>query len=336
MLLVQAVLALVALHQIARRVLPAAPASADTEAVIDAWAPLALVLPMVLMVGQVEWTVRGVGWIAVGGPIVCGYLGLGLVAWRGPISAADAPDRLTPRMLLMWTATGVLLLLLGWRQDLSLWVGQSVFAIAAVLLWTNVPTHASAGPPGAAGAALLLAMLCAAGQGVAALVAGPAMAPACAALMILYAGAGLLAIARAMGSRATLRVAGWAATFGVLLGVGGLSLLKLFGVLAAAVWTGHPETGLPAGAAISYGFGAYALEATALALLGAAAIAAERLARRGRALLAATAIAAAILLAGWRLAGLIRPSESADAGEEMTMLTEPPPLAAAAGARARE
>ncbi|MDY7110239.1 MAG: hypothetical protein SYC29_16540 [Planctomycetota bacterium] len=304
LLVVQAALAVVALHLLNRRVFPHMRVARQPELVADVWAPLAMVLPLLFLAGRVEATVRGVGWAPIGGPICVGALALGaaLITGRGEAQA----DRPGGAALLCWAGAGLVLLMLGAAHDLSIWTGQCIFALAAVLLWLNTPALAHPGSGGAAhrplGGELSMAfvLLCAIGQGMTGLVIGDRGLPISAAMMVAYAGAVGAGAAVIAGPGWAMRIGGWAAAIGMLLGIGLISLLRLLPQAIAVTLYPHaavrPE--------VAHSFGAYALEAILLLLAPAAAAGALRLPRPPVAWLGAAILLAGALVATWRVASL--------------------------------
>jgi hypothetical protein len=264
-----------------------------------------MVLPMVFLAGHVESTVRGIGWVPIGGPICAGILVMGaaMVASRGRGHIA-APGWAA---LICWAAAGLVLLMLGAAHDLTIWVGQCAFALAAVLLWMNTPVvgHSSGGvatehSTSAGGWWLALVLLCAIGQGVAGLLITGRGSVASAAMMVIYAGAAGAGAAVLAGPGWAMRIGGWSAAVGMMLGIGLISLLELMPQALAVVLL--PQAGVRA--QVAHGFGAYALEAVLLLMAPAAAVAATRLPRRPAVLLGAAIVVLGAVLTTWRVCGL--------------------------------
>lgn len=305
LLIVQAVLAVVALHLLNRRVFPQLRFARHPELVADVWVPLAMVLPMVFLAGHVDSTVRGIGWVPIGGPICAGILAMGaaMVASRG--RGHIAPPGWAA--LVCWAAAGLVLLMLGAAHDLTIWTGQCAFALAAVLLWMNTPVvgHSSGGAvtehsASAGGWWLALVLLCAIGQGVAGLLITGRWSAVSAAMMVAYAGAAGAGAAVLAAPGWAMRIGGWSAAVGMLLGIGLISLLELMPQALAVVLL--PQAGVRA--QVAHGFGAYALEAVLLLLLPAAAVAAIRLPRRSAELIGAGIVVIGAAVATWRVSGL--------------------------------
>jgi hypothetical protein len=298
---VQAALAVTGLGLLNRKVFPALRAARQPELIADVWAPLAVVLPMLFLAGRVDMTVRGVGWVPVGGPVCAGVLALGAatLAARG----ASRDSGVDYRALACWAGSGLVLLMLGAAHDLTVWTGQCAFALAAVLLWMNTPPAShSAGPapvgrPTAAGPWMGAVFLCAIGQGVAGLLLTGSASAISAAMMVGYAAAAGAGAAALGGPGWAVRIGGWSAAIGMLLGVGLISLLRLAPqALAVAVF---PQARVSV--EVAHSFGAYALEGMLLLLLPAGAMAAVRLPQRPRRLFGAAIIVLGAVVAGFRV-----------------------------------
>jgi hypothetical protein len=303
--IVQAVLAVIALRLLNWRVFPQLRFARHPELVVDVWIPLAMVLPMVFLAGHVDSTVRGIGWVPIGGPICAGILVMGaaMVASRGRGQIAS-PGWAT---LICWAAAGLVLLMLGAAHDLTIWTGQCAFALAAVLLWMNTPVvgHAPGGAAtehstSAGGWWLALVLLCAIGQGVAGLLITGRGSAASAAMMVIYAGAAGAGTAVLAGPGWAMRIGGWAAAVGMLLGIGLISLLELMPQALAVALV--PQAGVRA--QVAHGFGAYALEAALLLMAPVAVVAAIRLPRRPAALIGVGILVIGAAIATWRVSGL--------------------------------
>ncbi|MHC4948142.1 MAG: hypothetical protein ACYTG1_07755 [Planctomycetota bacterium] len=296
----QAALAVVALHQLVRHVLPGLARLAHAALLLDVWGPVALVLPMMFMAGRVDGSVRGPGWIAVGGPVVCGLVALG-----GALAVGRSP-RPAVRAAVVWTGTGLVLLLLAAAHELTVWAGQCAFAAGAVILWMNTPDAKPAGDasrddePSAPYTAMLVVLVCALGQGLAAFAAPADLAAVSGALMVTQAAMAVTAAAVLAGPDAALRLGGWAAALGVIFALGVMSLCT---VMPQVVRLFGAEGPVPV-QRVAYGFGSYATEALGLALLAAAATGAGVLAGWGRRVAGLATVVAASVLAAWRLAGL--------------------------------
>jgi hypothetical protein len=261
LLAVQAALALVGAIALRRRVLPGLARNPHPALVTDVWGPLAIAGPLLFHAAPLTDTVRGAGWVAIGAPVALGVLGVGAgICRRG--SGDDAPPLATAAI---WGGAGLILLLLGAAHDLSVAAGQCAFALSAVLLWCNTPVP---GPPSttthedAGGAALLLVIACGLGQGVVTMnVASGGGRLASAAIAIAYGLAAVLPV-RGVAPASMVRLAGWTAGLGLLMGLGILSMLRLIPLVLIGL---RDRTELPPGVVrVASGFGSFALEATLL------------------------------------------------------------------------
>ncbi|MCI0630873.1 MAG: hypothetical protein L0Y44_09500 [Phycisphaerales bacterium] len=301
-LALQATFAIIAIEQLRRHALPVVNNLQHPSLILDVWGPLSLVIPMVLFVARldsVQWTMRGIGWMIIGGPIVCGLIALGLSmigarslqarAQQGapsePSAAPGSPlafvDPLPRRLILSIAGAGFLLLLLAAAHDLTLWMGQCIFAIAAVLLWVNTPELIAPGsrpladqrPTRAelrAGIAMTIAVACSVGQAVASLATPNQLVPISGAIIIATAAMVLAYTVVLAGTPATLRLGLWSASLGVLFGLGAISIAHVVPEAWRIIRTGES---MPLDR-IATGFGNYALEAFVLLAMagGAAAI----------------------------------------------------------------
>ena len=302
LLLAQAACALLGLGVLGLRVLPALAAGGNPGGSVlpDVWVPLAIVGPMLVLTGAIGDSVEGTGWIPIAAPVCVGLGGVGAaLAW----SAGARPLEPPARMLATAAGAGVVFLLLGAVDELAIWTGQCVFALAIVMLWINTPHRAAAsGGPGrgATGAWSAVALLLAAGQGVCCLLAGDRAGPAGGAMLVAYAGAATVLAVHRAGPDPAVRIAMWSAALGTLLGIGTLSFMHLApGSFAIAIGKGTDVTMY-----VAYGFGAYAVEGLFLTLLPAVALGGRRLRGGPRRALGFTVVAAAAALALWRLADL--------------------------------
>ncbi len=303
LLLAQAACALLGLGVLGLRVLPALAAGGNPGGSVlpDVWVPLAIVGPMLVLTGAIGDSVEGIGWIPIAAPVCVGLVGVGAaLAW----SAGARPLEPPARMLATAAGAGVVFLLLGAVDELAIWTGQCVFALAIVVLWINTPYRgAVSGAPGgrgAPGAWSVLALLLAAGQGVCCLLAGDGAGPAGGAILVAYAGAATVLAAHRAGPDPAVRIAVWSAALGTLLGIGTLSFMHLAPrSFAIAIGQGTDVTMY-----VAHGFGAYAVEGLFLTLLPAVALGGRRLRGGPRRALGLTVVAAAAALALWRLADL--------------------------------
>jgi hypothetical protein len=310
-LIVQAMAAIASVQIFRLRIAPNVNRMRDARAVSDAIGPLALALPMIAGGFRTGFDVGGTsgaaGWITVGAPAICGMLALGIAAIVASLSASVPSNKPSQRLIApaaaaAWSLTGAVLLMLGAAHDLTVWAGQCAFAAGAVLLWINTPelTREEPSPTDAqAGNGLTLVLLCAVAQGVAIGLAPASMLNVAAGIAIAHAAMIIALLARLASPGAAMRIGGWTATLGVLLGLGAISLRQL---LPRALGVLNGEHSRPP-VNVAYGFGEYALEATILLALGIAAIALEHLSTSiTRRAMGALLILAAALLAGWRLA----------------------------------
>ena len=304
LLVAQAALAVAGLVALNRRVFPALGMLRQPELVADVWAPLALVLPLVLLCGRVGETVRGVGWAPIGGPVCVGALAVGasmIAGMRGAKTTA-----LNPWALVCWAGGGFLLLLLGAVHDLMIWTGQVIFALAAVLLWMNTPPYIPRSQRSHtpaerwAGVGMLIAICCALGQGIIGLFISDEKLPVSVGLMMGYGAAAGAGAARLAGWPWSARIAGWAATIGLLLGIGAISLLRLL-PLATGVALNRAGAITPE---VAHSFGIYAVEATMLLLLPVIALVAVLSARFVQVVAGIAVIGLCAALAAWRVVDL--------------------------------
>lgn len=281
--------AALALHLLARRVYPAFGQVRQGELVVDVWLPLALVIPLLFTIGGVDGSVREVGWPSLGGPVMCGMIGLALAATIGRggigvfgeefVEGESIGWRLAPRLTVAALIAGLVLLLLGAAHVMSMWVGQCAFAIAAVLLWINTPEVGRDGSPQGvhqmrAGFGMLVVLLCAFAQGIAGRLAGEEERWLVVLLMLSYAAIALGLAARQTSAGLCVRIGIWCASFGVLFALGVIALLAMLPrILATAVGIELPPHSMD----IAAGFGAFALEATVLMVLAPVAVGVMRL-----------------------------------------------------------
>lgn len=273
----QVILAALGTELFRLRVLPGLKGLEHPGLVLDVWGPLSLVLPLLFMAGWIDGRVSVAGWPAIGGPVILGVLALALaLSVGGLFSDRDTLSRLA---IASWTGAGLVLLLQSAASEMTLWTGQCSFAAAAVLLWMNTPAP---GPtpdqPSRAsirvGWALLLAILLSVGQGWVALSIGEDGRPFCLAVVMIYAVWILAMTAGIAGPDACMRVGGWAAGYGALLGLGLVSICVLlpevYHILADRFLVTEHGWPRPPVVRVAYGFGAFALEGTLLVLLAGA------------------------------------------------------------------
>ncbi len=306
-LVAQCACAVFTVEMLRRRVFGAIHHFQQPRLIHDVWAPLALVLPMMFLIGRIDGDVRGVGWIPIGAPVFCAVAALGLAALVS--GAFQLPISLMPPLqaIAAWTGAGVLLLLLGAAHHLTLWMGQCAFAVAAMLLWFNTPDEPATDEmtPGQlrAGFGMTLALAGAIGQGMAAMYVNEIYAGVSGAMMIATAAASLAAATCLTGPNVTIRLGGWSATYGILLGLGLLSLMRLFPEALHAARNGATR---PINR-IAFGFGSYWIEGAAMLFLAATALVVMRQPTALRRLCGIVLIGSAVALAGWRLAQIQSP-----------------------------
>jgi hypothetical protein len=266
---------------------------------------------MMFFVGRVDTTVRGAGWMMIGGPIAVATLAMAAsyVAVRPAALEERSGGSVRPmrRVAVHSIGAGAILLLLSAAHDLTLWAGQCAFAMGAVLLWMNTPdSHVDAGEPREsssvrqAGVGMTIALACAVGQGAASMMSGPGTAGISGAMMLAAAAMAVAAAARLAGPAHATRIGLWAATYGVLLGLGMLSIKRLVPSAWEVVETG--ET-LPIGRVVS-GFGAYAYEAVALMMAGAGAVLQHGLSAPIQRALGGGILVGTAILIGLRISGI--------------------------------
>lgn len=214
----------------------------------DAMLPVLFTLPflgLALRSDRADLAASG-GWLLVAAPVLIGGIsgGLALTAASDRSASSTDPSRALFAAIL-WCAAALALLLLSAIGSLSLLVGQTLLAIGAVLLWVVAPTDTPPtqsrhnATPAFATTALLFALAIA----LAALIA-IIPAPWHVAAVILHAVSIIIlltATLRAAASGLTLRLAGWTAVHGSLLGLGTLSLITLISRRTALMGSLGPE-----------------------------------------------------------------------------------------------
>ena len=301
LLFVQAALAVIGLRFLWHGARRLTSSGNDPTPMITVVAPLVLVGPMVLLVGRIENSVLGFGWIPIGGPVACGVFALACAL----IVGAQLDQRIAaPRPLLLgiWLSTGIVLLLVAAIHELTVAVGQVAFALAAVILWLNSPQSV---PDGFArikvssfgNLGLAAALTCSLVHGFVALMIDPNLAGVSGAVMITYAAMGAAIVACVCGSSAAISVGGWANIYGVLFVLGLLSLRQLIPMTVATV-TGGDTAVLKR---VAYGFGAYALEAAFMLAIVAGAVFTGRLERRVERIGGVVLLIIAAAWCAWRL-----------------------------------
>ena len=145
LLFVQAALAVVGLQYLRHGARRLVTIGTNPALLITVIAPLVLVGPMVFLIGRIDNSVLGFGWIPIGGPVACSMFALAsaLIVGGQLRQRIAAPG---PLLLGTWLSTGVVLLLIASVHELTVVVGQFAFVLAAVILWLNTPQAESNGP----------------------------------------------------------------------------------------------------------------------------------------------------------------------------------------------
>ncbi|MCZ6834385.1 MAG: hypothetical protein O7G85_01290 [Planctomycetota bacterium] len=304
-ILIQALLAIIGIRLMLLGVYPRLERIRHPQLVTDIWGPIAIVTPMLVMAGRIDGDVVGIGWIAIGGPLLCAMLalGIGLLARR-----AGSPEMMRmpeSRVLAIWIIGGVIYLLLSVAHELTVWTGQALFAVGAVLLWINTPIVGSVVSSNdrderKAGSSLMLCMLCALGQGIAGYLAGSEWAGISGAMMVVYATILLAGAAVMQGPDLAFRLGGWAATFGMMFGLGITSLLFMMPSVLGALAGGEATTTTR----VAHGFGAYIYEAMGLLILGPVILALPWVSRSTQRRFGVGVLFIAASLAAWRLTSI--------------------------------
>jgi hypothetical protein len=291
LLAAQAIFAIFGLRQLARNVLPELPRMRHSQLILDIWAPLAVVGPMLFLIGRSSNSVSGPGWLAVGGPLLCAIFGVGLALARaGALRRVDVLEDSSISLCGAGVAAagaGLLILLLGAAHDMTIWVGQCAFAIGAVLLWINTPSDAEDSQHGAmahasekrAGLGMAAMVSCSLVQGhVVMNMRGP-LTMVSEIMVFMYAVLALAFIAKIAGPQVCARVGLWGAALGVFFGLGLISLSSMIPEALRILRFGH---GQPLNK-IASGFGMLAPEAAGVIVVAGLAIALPRM-RSGSAL----------------------------------------------------
>ena len=252
----QALAAAASVRIFAARIAPNIQRLHKPAGTIDSLGPFALALPLIATGWRAEWDAQGATWIPVGAPVVIAILAMGVAllaagirvgSTRATAAPIDVPGRLQVPLphAVTWSAVGGLLLLLGAAHDLTMWVGQSAFAAGAVLLWMNTPELPRDEPDAVdaqVGGGLTLMLVCSIVQAVALGFVPMRYLPIAAAVAIAHAGMIVALAARLVDSSAAIRVGGWTAAYGILLGLGTISLRHL---LPAALTMSRGDRDLP-------------------------------------------------------------------------------------------
>ena len=304
MLVVQAGLAVVGLHALRSGAQAAVRSGGARPLLINVVVPLALVVPMVLLAVRVNNSVHGLGWIPIGGPISCAMFA---VACAMIVGIRFEPRGLAPkpRLLAMWICTGVVLLLVTAAHELAVMVGQVAFAAAAVLLWFNTPDETPAEinraqKPSRGHYGLEIAAFCSLGQAILALMIDPSVIKISGALMVTYAAMGSAIIACILGPGAAVAAGGWGAIYGVLFGLGLMSLREIVPLAIRTILGGDPT----AFRHVAFGFGAYAPEAALMLAVAAVGASMGRIQPYVQRIAGICLAHAAAIWCAWRLSGV--------------------------------
>jgi hypothetical protein len=145
---------------------------------------------------------------------------------------------------------------------------------------------------------MLATLLCAAGQGVIVLfTSGPATAVSVG-LMMGYAAAAGAGAAATAGPSWAIRIGGWAATIGMLLGIGIISFTHLAPQVAEVALAGR---GVPLNSYVAHSVGLYAPEGMLLLLLPALCLVAGLSGRPPQRLLGVALIVVGAAIVAWRV-----------------------------------
>lgn len=303
-MVIQAFLAVAGLRMMLFRVFPNLSRIHHSALVIDIWGPITIVLPMMVMVGHLDGDVRSSGWVSVGGPLLCAYLTFGLIFLAGR-NTDVMQARPTSRTLVIWMGLGLIYLLLSIAYTMTIWTGQVLFAMGAVLMWINTPDVAGHAQTlreedTRVVSGVTLALLFGVGQGIAGYLVEPDYRSISGAMMIVYAVMILAGAVRIAGTNIALRLGGWAATYGMLFSLGTASLLFMIPTVIGYFMGNQPSISV----GVARGFGLYAFEAMGLLLLGPAVLLVARLGAHSRRFLGGAVLLGAAVLAALRLAGV--------------------------------
>ena len=295
----QACCAAITVEQFRRHIFPSLHQLRLPDLLTDVWAPLVIAVPMLFFLGSASGSVDGPAWVGTGGPIACAVIGLG----GAMIVNQSQIVTLGTSAIVMCTGAGVILLMLGAAHHLTLWMGQCAFALAAALLWRNTPDDRETSPEALTpmqvrtGVALTIAVLAAVAQGAASLMVIRQNAAIGGGIAIAGGALIVLAAARFGGADAAIRISCWLIVYGVLLAMGVLSLLKLI----PAAYQAAQEGFAPPIQRVAHGFGIYWIEATEAMFFAGAAYWLMRFPSGLRRIAGLGLVAAAALLAAWRL-----------------------------------
>lgn len=297
MIAIQVAAAAAALHLLRWHVLPSLARLPHRELIVDVWGPVAIVLPVLFTVAWTGHSVRGDGWVAIGGPVACGMIGLafaailgrGAMAWDSPLSG------------IMALIAGVVLLLLGAAHVMHILVGQVTFALVAVVLWINTPDSRQSDVEDETESRVWLSMivvvLLTAVMGASAIYVTDHFRILSASIMLGFAACTLAMAAIYAGAALAMRMALWTAAIGCLGGLGAISISYMLPHAFRLFQGGEPADVQW----VAFGFGAYALEGAILLVLPVVVFLLGMLPPASRWAAGAGLLVAALALAIWRL-----------------------------------
>ena len=264
LLLVQATLAVVGLELLRKAFRSTLKDDTSKSITLDVILPIAIVLPLALQATRVEASVSGIGWISIGGPVVCGLIAVGCSFIVGK-SIKDQNGPLSEFSIIVWLASGVVLLLLAAVNELTIPVGQCVFAIAAIVLWLNTPTDKSLNQSSdsdqeMSSDSFSWVLGLAVAQSVVALLIDKDLARISSTIMMVYAFMAMAIIASLCGPLSVLRVGGWVACYGVFFAIGFMTLMQLVPMARVVFNSGDGEKYIH----VAKDFGIFAPEAVML------------------------------------------------------------------------
>ncbi len=288
---------------------------AARQRVFDLCLPMILTGPMAAVSMRSGEIVRVTGAISISLPVATAVFGIGLFMVSGGISTRAQPD--SGRVQLAGAAAvtmGIILLLLAAANRLSVVVGQTLFAVWAILMWLNAPgeeqrdvEHTNAAPRNRLALLTLGMFALALAQGAAVWMLDSARWPIAGAVFALEISIVLCVVWQSAGGLAAARTGLWSALYGILLAIALTSLAAL----ARASWPFREEGDGAALAAIRYGvahgYGFLAVEAMALIVVAGLAVGvrAGGIFWRGwQKSLGGILIVLGALLCGWRLGAM--------------------------------
>ena len=145
-----------------------------------------------------------------------------------------------------------------------------------------------------------IAALCSLGQAILALMIDPSVIKISGALMVTYAAMGGAIIACILGPGAAVAVGGWGAIYGVLFGLGLMSLREIV-PLAIRTILGGDSTAFRH---VAFGFGAYAPEAALMLAVAAVGASMGRIQPYVQRIIGICLAIATAMLCAWRLSGV--------------------------------